>query len=132
MVIGGHGEFILPVWSSVTVCGGKNSEPLKKLMDDYPEKLKLQGIKESSQLTVNNSLDNFFSDSMALSTREITLLKGYDNWAAGLAVGEIVESICSVSLLASSSASLDVRSFDGFRVCVTSCKFRHVQMENTN
>ena len=43
MVIGGHGEFILPVWSSVTVCGGKNSEPLKKLMDDYPEKLKLQG-----------------------------------------------------------------------------------------
>ena len=45
MVIGGHGEFILPVWSSVTVCGGKNSEPLKKLMDDYPEKLKLQGIK---------------------------------------------------------------------------------------
>ena len=45
MVIGGHGEFILPVWSSVTVCGGKNSEPLKKLMEDYPEKLKLQGIK---------------------------------------------------------------------------------------
>ena len=48
MVIGGHGEFILPVWSSVTVCGGKNSEPLKKLMDDYPEKLKLQGIREFS------------------------------------------------------------------------------------
>ena len=47
MVIGGHGEFILPVWSSVTVCGGKNSEPLKKLMDDYPEKLKLQGIPHS-------------------------------------------------------------------------------------
>ena len=45
MVIGGHGEFILPVWSSVTVCGGKNSEPLKKLMEDYPEKLKLQGIR---------------------------------------------------------------------------------------
>ena len=51
MVIGGHGEFILPVWSSVTVCGGKNSEPLKKLMDDYPEKLKLHGMKifQSSQ-----------------------------------------------------------------------------------
>ena len=60
MVIGGHGEFILPVWSSVTVCGGKNSEPLKKLMDDYPEKLKLQGIKESSQLTLNKSLGYFF------------------------------------------------------------------------
>lgn len=60
MVIGGHGEFILPVWSSVTVCGGKNSEPLKKLMDDYPEKLKLQGIKESSQLTRNNPIGDFF------------------------------------------------------------------------
>ena len=45
MVLGGHGEFILPVWSSVTVCGGKNSEALKKLMEDYPEKLKLQGLK---------------------------------------------------------------------------------------
>ena len=42
---------------------------------------------------------------MALSTREITLLKGYDNWAAGLAVGEIVESICSVSLCNLTSSS---------------------------
>ena len=70
---------------------------------------------------------------MALSTREITLLKGYDNWAAGLAVGEIVESICSVSCLFKySSIRWHSRLFYDFRVSVMLCKFPHVRTENTN
>ena len=77
MVIGGHGDFILPVYSSVTICGGRGNAALTHLLSDFGTQQKLQ-------------------ETMASLSREITLLKGFENWAAGLAVGEIVESICSV------------------------------------
>ena len=79
MVIGGHGKHILPVYSSVTICGGRSNTVLNQLLEDRDEKQKIEEIMRSS-------------------SRDIIQLKGYENWAAGLAVGEIVESICSVRI----------------------------------
>ena len=67
MVIGGHGKHILPVYSSVTICGGRSNTVLNQLLEDRDEKQKIEEIMRSS-------------------SRDIIQLKGYENWAAGLAV----------------------------------------------
>ena len=44
MVIGGHGEHVLPVWNSVTICGGRGNAALTALLENMPERQKLQGF----------------------------------------------------------------------------------------
>ena len=93
MVLGGSGEFATPIWSSVTICGGRSNDKLKAILEDFPEKIRLRG--ESNKKF--NLIYSCLSEALVHSAREIQLLKGYDNWAIGLATAEIVESLCSVS-----------------------------------
>ena len=68
-----------------------------------------------------------FLEQLVHSAREIRLLKGYDNWAAGLAIAEIVESLCSVRLSWLFGTLINV-----WRESIISFKWRPVQMESTN
>ena len=43
MVLGGSGEFATPIWSSVTICGGRSNDKLKAILEDFPEKIRLRG-----------------------------------------------------------------------------------------
>ena len=43
MVLGGSGEYVTPIWSSVTICGGRSNEKLKAILEDFPEKCRLRG-----------------------------------------------------------------------------------------
>ncbi|XP_041713424.2 L-lactate dehydrogenase B chain [Coregonus clupeaformis] len=75
-VLGEHGDTSVPVWSGVNVAGVN----LQKLNPEFG----LDGDKEDWKATHKEVVDSAY---------EVIKLKGYTNWAIGLSVADLTESI---------------------------------------
>ncbi|MBN3311749.1 LDHBA dehydrogenase, partial [Atractosteus spatula] len=75
-ILGEHGDSSVPVWSGANVAGVN----LQKLNPDIGSDKDPEGWKEMHKLVVD-------------SAYEVIKLKGYTNWAIGLSVADLTESI---------------------------------------
>ncbi|XP_007228239.1 L-lactate dehydrogenase B-B chain isoform X1 [Astyanax mexicanus] len=75
-ILGEHGDSSVPVWSGTNVAGVS----LQKLNPDIGKENDRENWKETHRMVVN-------------SAYEVIRLKGYTNWAIGLSVADLTESL---------------------------------------